>query len=148
MIWDVKVAAMPYIEGFYVRYRDMSGGSEKFNIKTVLNNQQHKVDFLEGSVLGGSDSSQELTVTSSHVITSLKKFTEYEVFLMPFFQQLEGQPSNRSGHLLNFFLFPFCKRSLIRLEGKSMTPHRGNPIFSSVPPSNSLVSVSNPRRAF
>ena len=121
---------MPYIEGFYVRYRDMSGGSEKFNIKTVLNNQQHKVDFLEGggSLLGGSDS-QELTVTSSHVITSLKKFTEYEVFLMPFYQQLEGQPSNRSGHLLNFFLFPFCKRSLLCQEGKSMTPHRGNTII-------------------
>ena len=27
---------------------------------------------------------------------------------------------------LNFFMFPFCKRSLICLEGKSMTPHQGN----------------------
>ena len=42
-----------------------------------------------------------------------------------------------------FFLFPFREKSLICLEGKSMTPHRGN----TVPPSNSLVSVSDPRLA-
>ena len=35
----------------------------------------------------------------------------------------------RSGHKLNFFLFPFCENSLICLEGKSMTPHRGNTIL-------------------
>ena len=28
-----------------------------------------------------------------------------------------------------FFLFPFCENSLICLEGKSMTPHRGNTIL-------------------
>ena len=27
---------------------------------------------------------------------------------------------------VDFFLFPFCENSLICLEGKSMTPHRGN----------------------
>ena len=32
----------------------------------------------------------------------------------------------RSDHLLNFFLFPFCKQSWIYMEGKSMTPRRGN----------------------
>ena len=30
--------------------------------------------------------------------------------------------------LTQFFLFPFCENSLICLEGKSMTPHRGNTI--------------------
>ena len=28
-----------------------------------------------------------------------------------------------------FFLFPFCEKSLICLEGKSMTPHQGNTIL-------------------
>ena len=32
---------------------------------------------------------------------------------------------DRSGHLLIFYLFPFCKKSLICLEGKSMIPRRG-----------------------
>ena len=38
---------------------------------------------------------------------------------------VDHQPivSTRSGH---FFLFPFWENSLICLEGKSMTPHRGN----------------------
>ena len=31
--------------------------------------------------------------------------------------------------LTQFFMFPFCKISLICLEGKSMTPHRGNTIL-------------------
>ena len=31
--------------------------------------------------------------------------------------------------LTHFFLFPFCEHSLICLEGKSMTPHRGNAIL-------------------
>ena len=35
----------------------------------------------------------------------------------------------RSGPLLNCFLFPFCENSLIALDGKSMTPHRGNTIL-------------------
>ena len=33
--------------------------------------------------------------------------------------------------LTQFFLFPFCKKSLISLEGKSMTPCRGNTILYS-----------------
>ena len=57
---------------------------------------------------------------------------------------LEQQKSDAVGlaTTLKFFLFPLCKKSLICLEGKSMTPQRGN-TFSSVPPSNSLVSVSD-----
>ena len=35
----------------------------------------------------------------------------------------------RSDLLLNFFLFPFCKKSLICPEGKSMTPRRRNTIL-------------------
>ena len=31
--------------------------------------------------------------------------------------------------LTQFYLFPFCENSLICLEGKSMTPHRGNTIL-------------------
>ena len=74
--WEIilpeETAKKKYVEGFYIRYRDMSGGSQKFNMKTVLNSEQ----------------------TESHVISNLMKFTEYEVFLMPFYQKIEGQPSN------------------------------------------------------
>ena len=36
----------------------------------------------------------------------------------------EAGPS-RSGHQHNFFLFPFCKKSLVCLESESMTPSPG-----------------------
>jgi len=61
-----------YVEGFFIRFRDMSGGSEKFNIITVLKSEH----------------------TNSVVIPNLRKFTEYEFFLMPYYKMLEGQPSN------------------------------------------------------
>ena len=60
----------------------MSGGSQKFNMKTVLVNR----DDTNGASLNRGD--------QEHVITSLKKYTEYEVFLMPFYGRIEGQPSN------------------------------------------------------
>ena len=49
----------------------------------------------------------------------------------------------RSGHKLNFFLFPFFVKIIYCLESKSMTPSQEK-LFSSAPPSNSLVSVSDP----
>ena len=88
--WDVKADAISYIEGYYVRYRDMSGGSQKFNMKTVMNSYDvNSEDFTYDYELSPGS-----VTTSSHVITNLKKYTEYEVFLMPFFRQFEGQPSN------------------------------------------------------
>lgn len=60
-----------YVEGFYVRYRDMAGGSQKYNMVTVLN--------------GGA---------LSYVLNDLKKFTKYEFFLVPFYRSVEGPPSN------------------------------------------------------
>ena len=45
---------------------------------------------------------------------------------------------NQVWTLTQFFLFLFCERALICLEGKSMTPHRGNTIlfcsFQQLPP--------------
>ncbi|KAL3200219.1 hypothetical protein MRX96_043566, partial [Rhipicephalus microplus] len=60
-----------YVEGFYIRFRDMSGGSQKYNMVTVLN--------------GGA---------LSYVLNDLKKFTKYEFFLVPFYRSVEGPPSN------------------------------------------------------
>ncbi len=70
--WSVA-ASTTFVEGFFVRFRDMSGGSQKFNMKTVMLDDGNNNDCL---------------------ITDLRKFTEYEVFLTPFYGRLEGQPSN------------------------------------------------------
>ena len=72
--WQITIENQAYVEGFFIRFRDMSGGSQKFNMKTVMNSE--------------SDGA------ASHIITGLRKYTEYEVFLMPFYKMMEGQPSN------------------------------------------------------
>ncbi|KAH7945901.1 hypothetical protein HPB49_016958 [Dermacentor silvarum] len=58
--WKIQ-GMRDYVEGFYIRFRDMSGGSQKYNMVTVLN--------------GGA---------LSYVLKDLKKFTKYEFFLVPF----------------------------------------------------------------
>lgn len=60
-----------YVEGLYIRYRDLSGGSQQFNVATIL------------------DASATM-----YMLTNLKKYTKYQVFLVPFFKTIDGQPSN------------------------------------------------------
>ena len=79
MIWRSKTCksflqiqgAEEHVEGFYIRFRDLSSGSQKYNMVTVLN--------------GGA---------SSYVLTDLRKYTKYEFFLVPFYKSVEGPPSN------------------------------------------------------
>ena len=65
------LVAETYVEGFYIRFRDVSGGSQQYNMVTVMN--------------AGS---------TSYTVANLRKFTKYEFFLVPFFKSVEGQPSN------------------------------------------------------
>ncbi|XP_075749831.1 protein sax-3 isoform X2 [Rhipicephalus microplus] len=68
--WKVQ-GSKEYVAGFYIRFRDMSGGAQKYDIVTVLN--------------GGA---------LSYVLNDLRKFTKYEFFLVPFYRSVEGPPSN------------------------------------------------------
>ena len=54
-----------------MRYRDLSGGSQNYNLITVMDH-----------------------LTETHLVTNLKKFTKYEFFISPFYRSVEGQPSN------------------------------------------------------
>ena len=53
---------------------------------------------------------------------------------------------NQVWTLTQFFLFLFCERALICLEGKSMTPHRGNTILfcssQQLPPRQGLFELT------
>ncbi|XP_037046753.1 roundabout homolog 2 [Bradysia coprophila] len=70
--WQLHVSSSElYIEGLYVRFRDLSGGSQKYNILTIMN-----------------------PLTKHYAVANLKKFTKYEFFLAPFYRSVEGQPSN------------------------------------------------------
>ncbi|XP_062557914.1 roundabout homolog 2-like [Armigeres subalbatus] len=60
-----------FVEGFYVRYRELDSHSQRFSMLSIPNNE-----------------------IEQHIITNLAKFTKYEFFLTPYFKNLEGQPSN------------------------------------------------------
>lgn len=72
LFWDIQ-GSQEFVEGFYVRYRDMSSGptAQKYNMVTVLN-----------------------TGTSTYVLSDLKKYTRFEFFLVPYYKNVEGKPSN------------------------------------------------------
>ncbi|XP_055535063.1 roundabout homolog 2-like isoform X2 [Wyeomyia smithii] len=70
--WQLHISSTEeYIEGLYVRYRDLSSTSQKYSMLTIPNN-----------------------AAETHLITGLNKFTRYEFFLTPYFKNVEGQPSN------------------------------------------------------
>lgn len=69
--WQMHVSpAEKYVEGLYVRYRQVNGDSQKFTITTIFT-----------------------PLPKMHLVTNLKKFSEYEFFVTPFYKSLEGQPS-------------------------------------------------------
>ncbi|KAK6632671.1 hypothetical protein RUM43_013441 [Polyplax serrata] len=68
--WKI-FTAQEFVEGLYVRFRDLSGGSQKYNMVTVLKSG-----------------------ATSYLVSNLKKYSKYEFFLVPFYKSVEGQPSN------------------------------------------------------
>ena len=65
------------------------------------------------------DNPTQQTENKEHPLLSSKVYVEVP----------DTSVDSRSGHQLNFFLFPFFAKLLICLEGKLMTPHRGNTIL-------------------
>ncbi|XP_014272769.1 roundabout homolog 2 [Halyomorpha halys] len=68
--WEL-LTSDEYVEGVYIRYREISGGWHKYNMATA------------GS--GG---------VTQYTVTSLRAYTTYEFFIAPFFKTIEGQPSS------------------------------------------------------
>ncbi|KAH8327288.1 hypothetical protein KR074_009350 [Drosophila pseudoananassae] len=70
--WMLHISAdEKYVEGLHIHYRDVGSSSPQYRSITVL------------------DASAE-----SFVVANLRKFTKYEFFVTPFFETIEGQPSN------------------------------------------------------
>ena len=59
------------MDGFYIRYRQLSAGTHHFEIETVRRQ--------------GPD---------SYTLSGLEKYSEYEFFIVPFHGQIHGHPSN------------------------------------------------------
>ncbi|XP_053694709.1 roundabout homolog 2-like [Sabethes cyaneus] len=71
LVWEIINGK--YVEGFYIYARNLEQDSDRsYKMLTVLN--------------GGS--------VSSCTVSGLRKFTEYEFFIVPFYKTVEGKPSN------------------------------------------------------
>ncbi|EAT32721.1 AAEL015056-PA [Aedes aegypti] len=71
LVWEIIDGK--YVDGFYIYARNLEEDSEhSYRVLTVLN---------AGSV-------------SSCTVNDLRKFTEYEFFIVPFYKTVEGKPSN------------------------------------------------------
>ncbi|XP_069160302.1 roundabout homolog 2 [Procambarus clarkii] len=70
LVWKVQEFG-DYMDGFYIRYRDLSSGTHHFRMETVIRS--------------GPD---------AYTLTDLDKYTEYEFFIVPYHKNIHGHPSN------------------------------------------------------
>ncbi|XP_063607751.1 roundabout homolog 2-like [Penaeus indicus] len=63
-----------YMDGFYVRYRDLNSGTHHFEMEAVTR----------------SGAAHQ----ASYTVSDLAKFTEYEFFIVPYHRNIHGHPSN------------------------------------------------------
>nr|XP_053644600.1 roundabout homolog 2-like [Cherax quadricarinatus] len=72
LTWKVQEFA-DYMDGFYIRYRDLTSGTHHFRMETVVR-------------VG--------TGTDAYTLTDLEKYTQYEFFIVPYHKNIHGHPSN------------------------------------------------------
>lgn len=70
LMWEIL--NFYYLEGLFIYFKPLDNTTSEYEMKTIL----HSNDV------------------SGYEITSLKKFTKYEFFLIPFYKKFEGKPSN------------------------------------------------------
>ncbi|KAI5641931.1 immunoglobulin domain-containing protein [Phthorimaea operculella] len=70
LMWEIL--NFYYLEGLFIYFRPLDNTTNEYEMKTIL----HSNDV------------------SGYEITSLRKYTKYEFFLVPFYKKFEGKPSN------------------------------------------------------
>lgn len=70
LMWEIL--NFYYLEGLFIYFRPLDNVTTEYEMKTIL----HSNDV------------------SGYEITSLRKYTKYEFFLIPFYKKFEGKPSN------------------------------------------------------
>jgi len=97
------VSAAEFIEGFYIYFRQLLGPHHHHHHQNYHDHHELSSDVGSGSGGGSSSSNpiasyQMLTVlnagASTFQIVGLEKFTTYQIFLLPFYKNVDGRPSN------------------------------------------------------
>ncbi|CAH0723670.1 unnamed protein product, partial [Brenthis ino] len=89
VVWDVLTDYNEYLEGVKIWYNGTSlnwrNSSEEI---TILNSSQVE------SCSNGSLTNVDNSGSSSYVLSGLLAYTQYDIFLMPYYKMLLGKPSN------------------------------------------------------
>ena len=127
--------------GHRITYERKTGMGQKRFLKSNLNPAKKAKLEREGWTFVPPSNPGSVTKTYSakkvHQVKPLRQSFRAELdTFMGYEEGREGDNVNYVGGsedqvwpLTQLFLFPFCKNSLICLEGKSMNPHRGNTIL-------------------
>lgn len=92
VVWDVMTDYNEYLEGVKIWYNGTSINWRNASVEDVVtlnSNMDSDLCFENGTLTTVHNSG-----SSSHVLTGLMPYTQYEVFLMPFYKTLLGKPSN------------------------------------------------------
>nr|CAD7201378.1 unnamed protein product [Timema douglasi] len=124
LIWDI-LNGEEYVEGLYIRFRDLSGGSQNYNMVTVLH-----------------------AGATSYVVTNLRKYTKYEFFLVPFYKSVEGQPSNSQNVQTAEDAVELNTTSALANYATEAGGNPCNKVIPSAPPGNVQVGMINATAAY
>ncbi|KPI98678.1 Roundabout-like 2 [Papilio xuthus] len=95
VVWDVMTDYNEYLEGVKIWFNG-SSINRKFAVEIQNQHLNETVDSL--TELSKFDNFSMTTVhnsgSSSHILTGLMPYAQYNVFLMPFYKLLLGKPSN------------------------------------------------------
>ncbi|KAM3968343.1 roundabout homolog 2 [Aphomia sociella] len=136
LMWEIL--NFYYLEGLFIYFRPLDNTTNEYEMKTIL----HSNDV------------------SGYEITSLRKYTKYEFFLIPFYKRFEGKPSNcrvaqtlddaPDGPPINIEMFIF-NTTTVHLKWSAPESHLQNGIITGynvvvnwldIPANKSMVAIN------
>ncbi|KAG6441229.1 hypothetical protein O3G_MSEX001718 [Manduca sexta] len=96
IVWDVMTDYNEYLEGVKIWFNGTSMNRKYLDLQSVQHSNETNIDNL--IEFRKYDNFTMTTVhnsgSSSHVLTGLLPYAQYDIFLMPFYKLLLGKPSN------------------------------------------------------
>ncbi|CAG5046506.1 unnamed protein product [Parnassius apollo] len=90
VVWDVLTDYNEYLEGVKIWYNGTSLNWRNSSFEDVSNDSS----LTDAFCLNGSLTNVDNSGSSSYILSGLKPYTQYDIFLMPYYKTLLGKPSN------------------------------------------------------
>lgn len=91
VVWDVLTDYNEYLEGVKIWYNGTTLNWRNITEEDLTQQNSHSNTIL---CLNGSLTNVDNSGSSSYILSGLMTYTQYDIFLMPFYKTLLGKPSN------------------------------------------------------